>query len=164
MLGFVIGTVCVIGLVKMLRRGHSWHQGPFGRSACGRSHPFANPRRWMLRRLFERLETMPGQERAIVQAVDRLAESRPAVRDELKQTREDLARVVASGFVDDGSLEETFARHDRLLAQLRVSFVETLKATTETLDERQRKELARLITGGLFGARAGWGGPHEVWA
>jgi len=108
---------------------------------------------------------MPGQERAILQALDRLAESRGMMRDELKQTRADVARAVESGLIDDATLEETFARHDRALAQLRVSIVEALKTSTEALDERQRRELAAIIArGGGWGDWTGSSGPYRTWA
>jgi hypothetical protein len=178
MLGFAIGALCVVGLVKVLRRGRMWHHpgyfhgygpGPFHREEGG----FCNRggggfrrnfgRRWILRGLFERLETTPGQEKAIVSALDRLQDERRLVQDEFKETRTALARVVESGLVDDAALEETFARHDRVLARVRVSLVEALKTVVEALDERQRKELASLLAGGrLFGSR--FDGPGSVWA
>jgi Spy/CpxP family protein refolding chaperone len=171
MLGFIIATVGVVAAVKVLRRrfggggchgGYGYGAGPQG-GGWQRSRGFGGPR-WWLRSMFRRLETNPGQEKAIVGALDELRASRVAVRDELRQTREDLARAVAAGVVDDATLEETFARHDRLLARLRVSFVEMLKKTTEALDEPQRKRLAGTIEGrGWFGGGPRWEGP-DVWA
>jgi hypothetical protein len=156
MFGFIFGTVCLIGLVHVLRRGRGWH-GRWGYGhgdrACAQGGGFGGPRRWFLRSIFERLGTTPGQEKAILSALDELGNERRVVRDEAQQTRADLARAVAGGLVDDTTLEETFARHDRLLAQLRVPFVEALKKVTAALDERQRKELADLIQGGRFGRR-----------
>jgi len=156
MLGFILGTVCLIGLVKVLRRGHGWHGGwgPGYGARYGRS---GGPRRWLMRSVFERLDTTPGQEKAIVLALDELRDNRKIVREEAEQTRADLARVIASGLVDDASLEETFARHDRLLAQLRVSFVEALKKATEALDDRQRKQVGDLL------ARSGRFGGGRIW-
>jgi Spy/CpxP family protein refolding chaperone len=170
MLGFIFGTVCLFGLLKVLRRGRGWVG--YGHHACGPGPsgygPGAGsgPRRWLLRSLFERLETTPGQEKAIMAALDELRENRKVVRDEMQQTRGDVGRAVASGLVDDGALEETFARHDRLLAQLRVSFVEALKKVTEALDERQRKQIADLLEGGFAGWRGGSRGPYRggMWA
>jgi Spy/CpxP family protein refolding chaperone len=166
MLGFIFGTVCLIGLVKVLRRGRGWHgrwgyggyggcghHGSYGATGYGGYGGYGGPRRWFLRSLFERLETTPGQEKAILAALDELRENRRVVRDEAQQTRADLARAVASGLIDDATLEETFARHDRLLAQLRVSFVEALKKVTEALDERQRRQVGDLLEGGRFGGR-----------
>jgi Spy/CpxP family protein refolding chaperone len=159
MFGFIVGTVCLIGLVKVLRRGHGWH-GHWGHdgfaSRYGRGRP-GGRRRWFMRSVFERLDTTPGQEKAIVHALDELSENRALVREEAEHTRADVARVIAGGFVDDASLEETFARHDRLLAQLRVSFVEALKKTTEALDERQRKQVGALLErSGRFGGGSVW--------
>jgi Spy/CpxP family protein refolding chaperone len=114
------------------------------------------------------LETTPGQERAIEEAVVRLRKEQVAIREEIGLTRADLARTVEGGIVDEAALEETFARHDRLLAQLRVGWVEALKTVCETLDPRQRKEMAdTLARRGFFGGRPwGWGmGPGGgVWA
>jgi Spy/CpxP family protein refolding chaperone len=117
-----------------------------------------------MRWLFERLETTPGQERAIVDAVARARQEQATIREELRLTRADLARVVEGGLVDEAVLEETFARHDRLLARLRVAWVEMLKAVCESLDPRQRKEVAALLTRrGFFGGP--WGtGPDRVFA
>lgn len=176
MLGFIIGTVCLIGLIRVLRRGRGWHgygcgYGPHG---YGYDDTFGHgpmggggPRRWFLRSLFQRLETTPGQEKAIIAAIDELRENRRVIGEELQQTRGDVARVVAGGLVDDNSLEDTFARQDRLLAQLRVSFVEAMKKITEVLDERQRKQIADMLQGGGFFRRWGGGGPYRggsVWA
>lgn len=174
MLGFILGTVCLVGLVRVLRHGRHWGSGhgwghhygygPGAGPMGGRGMGFGGPRRWFLRGLFERLETTPGQEKAIVAALDELRSNRKLGREELEASRADLARVVAGGLVDDGALEETFHRHDRLLAQVRVSFVEALRKVAEALDERQRKELARMIEGGFF--RGGFRGPYRdaTWA
>jgi hypothetical protein len=164
MVGFIIGAVVAIGIVKALRRHHGWG------GACGRGYGMGyhggygpgwgggGPRSWFLRSLFERLETSPGQEKAILAALEELRENRRALRDEARQTRDDIARVVAGGLVEDGSLEETFHRHDRLAAQLRVSFVEALKKVTEVLDEGQRKKIARFLESG---GMPRWGGPYR---
>jgi Spy/CpxP family protein refolding chaperone len=170
MLGAIIGAVCVVGAFKMVRRvmgyRHGWAGGcssPHGYGGYG--HGFGGRRRGgLLRWLLERLETTPGQERVIGDAFDRLRKEQGVIREELGNTRIDMARVVEGGLVDDAALEETFARHDRLLAQLRVSWVETMKTVCETLDPRQRKEMAELIARrGFFGGGGGFG-RGGVWA
>jgi hypothetical protein len=169
MIGFIIGAACAVGIARMLRRrawyGHVGHGGYGYARSCASPMGFRTmggrgPGRWALRALFERLETTPGQERVIVAALDELRENRKALRDEAKQTRADLARAIAGGLIEDSTLEEAFARHDRTLAQLRVGFTEALRKVVEALDDDQRKELAGWIEGGFF--RSGWGGP--VWA
>ncbi len=147
MLGMVIGTVCAIGLFSVARRR--------ARARWGHGRPgFRRGGRWLLRSLFERLDTTPGQEKAIVSALEELRQNRGALRDEIEQSRGDLARAVRGGLIEDATLEEAFARHDRLLAQFRVSFVEAVKKAAEALDERQRKVLADFLEG------RGWG---RVW-
>ncbi len=164
MLGFILGAVCVVGIAKALRRRRAWHH-PIGYGgyeahgpACGFGYDRGDGYRglrghaapWALRSLFERLETTPGQERVILAAFEELRENRRVLRDEVKQTRADLAHAVAGGLIEDSTFEDAFARHDRLLAQLRVSFTETMKKIVETLDEPQRKELAGWLEGGFF--------------
>jgi Spy/CpxP family protein refolding chaperone len=152
MIGFILGAVAAVGIAKVVRaRRRGMCRGGFGGPGFSR-------RRWFLRSLFERLDTTPGQERVIVQVLDELSQNRKALREEFGRTRADLAQAVEGGLIEDSTLEEAFARHDRLAAQLRVSFVEALKKVMEVLDEAQRKQVARMLEArGFFG-----GGP--VWA
>lgn len=173
MLGFIVGTVCLVGLVHTLRR--RWHGDCLGGPGHGRGYGSRRgfgARRSAVRGFLERLETTPGQEKAIIAALDELEGDGALLRAESRQTRADLARAVSIGMVDDAALEETFARHDRLLAPLRVSFVEALRKITEVLDDRQRKQLAKLLESGRGYGRPRWayrdgGAMHDnfgIWA
>lgn len=168
MLGFIFGAVCLIGLVKVLRHRRRLH-GPFGYGGygygCSGGHGTdrgLRGRHWLLRSVFERLETTPGQEKTILAALHELSDSRSAVLDEARQTRADVGRTLAGGLVDESALDETFARHDRLLAQLRVTWVEALKKISEALDERQRAKLAEWLEGDGWFTRGRWGGPYRA--
>jgi hypothetical protein len=119
---------------------------------------------WALRSVFERLETTPGQARVIMAALDELRENRRDLREELRQARADIARAIQGGLIEDNTLEEAFARQDRLLARIRVGFTEALKKVVETLDEPQRKQLASWLEGGGFFRAGGWGDGGQVWA
>ena len=175
MLGIIIGAACAFGIARMLRR-RAWHArygyGGYGHG-CGPSHGLgyggmgrrgyrSSGGRWALRALFERLDTTPGQEKTILAALDELSENRKGLRDEARQTRVDLAHAVEGGLIEDTTLDDAFARHDRVIARTRVGFTEALKKVVEVLDESQRKQLASWIEGGSF--RGGWGGPGRVWA
>jgi Spy/CpxP family protein refolding chaperone len=170
MIGAIIGAVCVIGALKVARRA-VWHRRGHGWAGGGCSPRFGgggalgSRRGGIMRWLFERLETTPGQERVIGDAVMQLRKEQVAIREEIGLTRADLARAVEGGIVDEAALEETFARHDRLLAQLRVGWVEALKTVCETLEPRQRKEVADVLARrGFFGGPWGLGRGGGVWA
>jgi hypothetical protein len=156
MIGFILGAAAAVGIAKLIRARRRGMVGMCGRGFGGRG--YYPRRRWFLRSLFERLDTTPGQERVIVQVLEELSENRRVLREEFGRTRSDLAQAVQGGLIEDTTLDEAFARHDRLAAQLRVSFVEALKKVMEVLDEPQRKKVARMLEGGR-----GFFGP-PVWA
>ena len=155
MLGFVIAGISLFVLVRVLRRvGYlgRFAYGGFAGHRCYRGQGgFRGPRSW-LRSVFERLGMTPAQEKVVARALEELRSDRAAIVEEARTVRADLASAVSSGLIDDSTLEEMFARHDRVLARLRVSFVEALKQVTEVLDERQRKQLAEI----LRDPTAGW--------
>src|ERR1700722_17870824 len=127
MIGFILGAVAAVGIAKVVRARR--------RGMCRRGFggPGFSRRRWFLRALFERLETTPGQERVIVQVFEELSENRKALREEFGRTRADIAQAVKGGLIEDTTLDDAFARHDRLAAQLRVSFIEAMKKVMEVL-------------------------------
>jgi Spy/CpxP family protein refolding chaperone len=157
MLGFVLGGLCAIAAFKVGRRirRRRWHGG-WGAGGYGRG--YRSRAGWMLGSLFESLRTTPDQEHAILAALDELRSNRELVGGEIQQTRGELAQALRSGVVDDAAFEEAFARHDRLLARLRISFVEALKRASEALDGRQREALAERLE-----ARAWFGRRPRVW-
>lgn len=182
MLGFLIGTACLIGLVKVVRYGrhggacggrgwhghHGWHGGHGGwhghhRGGWGGWGARGGGGFW-LRGLFERLDTTPGQEKVIKQAVDEVMAATSAARGELEATRRDVAAALRGGIVDETQMGELFARHDEKLREVRKAFVGALAKVNDALDEDQRKKLADLLErglGGRFGGFAGGGGPYR---
>ena len=153
MIGIIVGTAVAVGLFSIARRARRRMYGrmyAMNGGGCGGGGRGYGCRRWLMRWLFEKLDTTPGQEKVIMGALAELRDNRAALREELDQTRSDIARVVRGGLVDDAALEEAFARHDRLLARLRVSFVEATRKATEALDERQRKAFADMVEGRRF--------------
>lgn len=165
MLGFLFGTACLVGLIVMLKRGrfgrHHGYGPPWAREAdCeGRSGHRFGP----LGFVFRRLDTTPGQEKTIRDASDELMEQLRSGRKELKKSREDIADAMRADYFDPEKLGEVFARHDAELVELRKTAVASLSRVHETLDERQRRELAEILAGEGFGPRR-WGGPYRSWS
>jgi Spy/CpxP family protein refolding chaperone len=201
MLGFLIGTVCLIGLIRTLRRGScggGWGYRNYGYGgACGsrwsgggggyfgghgpwegghdnwqggpfRTHARAGFRRggggygmgnFVLRRLFEALDTSPGQEKVIAAAFEELRAEAAKHRGEVRKSREDLAKALRSPSFDETAMGELFARHDTALEALRKAVVGAMAKVHEALEPEQRTRLADLIeqTPGFWGAFGGRG-------
>lgn len=138
MFGFVIGTLCLIGLIKVARHGHYGRHG-------------GQPR-WMLRRLFYRLDTTPGQEKLIEETLEKFQARRSQIRSELRQTKADLAGAFRGEAFDDAKLRSAFERHDILLEELRTAALDSLKQVHEALRPEQRQEVAELFEN-----------PHGAW-
>ena len=114
MLGFLVGTVCLVALVKVLRHGRGWHGhwryahgcGHGGGCGPGYGHGHWNGHddgpgpgfgrgRWggggfgdgfLLRGLFSRLGTTSDQEKVIRSAFDRVRETMREARGEWRDT------------------------------------------------------------------------------
>jgi len=202
MLGFLIGTACLIGLIKVLRHGGchrgygyrsfgygggcgsygggfggrgyghgpgGWEDGGYDRGHGGgpfRTHGRAGFRpggygmtHFVLRRLFEALDTTPGQEKAIASAMEEMREVMAKHRGELRKSREDLAKAMRSPSFDETVMGELFARHDAALEAMRKAMVGSMAKVHEVLDERQRARLADLIeqAPGFWGGFGGRG-------
>lgn len=184
MLGFLIGTLCLIGLIKVVRagrcgrgygacgggwHGRGWHGGGWhGGGWRGHGHGHGWRGGWgrggWMRGLFERLDTSPGQEKVIKQSVEEIFAATRSMRGELDQSRRDIASALRSGVVDETQMGELFARHDEKLREVRKAMVGALARVSDALDEDQRKQLADLIERGLVGG-GGWGrfggGPYR---
>jgi len=181
MLGFLIGTACLIGLIKVLRGG--WRHG----NGCGGGHGFGRfggwgwgghghghgpgfggfagggwGRRGMFRWLFTRLETSPGQEKVILEAADEVREAASKMKGEARASAADIADVLRGPDVDATSLGNLFARHDTAMDGMRKAVVGALAKVHDALDERQRKILADLVTSWSGGMGAGWGHPYRT--
>jgi Spy/CpxP family protein refolding chaperone len=111
---------------------------------------------FFLRRVFQSLDTTPGQEKVIRAAVEELVAVMTKHRGEMQKSREDVARAMRGPSFDETVMGELFARHDASLDEIRRATVGALAKTHEALDEEQRKRLGNMIE------RAG--GFRGVWA
>jgi Spy/CpxP family protein refolding chaperone len=125
----------------------------------------------MLRGLFSRLETTPGQEKVIRDAFDKVREAGREARVEWRDTSE-LSSLLRAETFDRTAAEGVSGKADASFAKFRVVLLEALAQVHEALDDRQRRMLADLIESrgrGFFGGGP-WGrgqstsdSDHERW-
>src|SRR5205823_5502567 len=116
-------------------------------------------RSFFLRGIFERLDTSPGQEKAIRAALDELRAATHGVRDEMAAAREETARVIRGEALDDDALGGIRARTSAAADTMQSAALTALGKIHEALDERQRNLLADLIDAGP----RGFGGFGRAW-
>ncbi len=138
MLGFVIGTACLIGLIATIRRGR--HHRRFGMMGGGP--------RFYLRRLFGWLGTSTSQEKVLVAAAEELRSSFEEARGEVFATRADLAQALRQPSFDAEGLGAVFSRHDEALRRLREVAVGAMARVHDALDDKQRAALASMLERG----------------
>jgi Spy/CpxP family protein refolding chaperone len=150
MFGFVVGTACLLGLIHVMRHGRGgcgprWHRhwghGPW------REGPGFGPR-FFLRPIFERLDTSPGQEKVIVDAVDELLATVSDVRREAEALRAEVARAVRQPAIDEAAWAAARSRVGVAAQTVESSMAATLHKIHEVLDDKQRARFAELIQDG----------------
>jgi hypothetical protein len=174
MFGFIIGTLCLIALIGTLRRrryAHFMfaHGHPFGWAGMHGDYgyaAYAPPPRWggrgyghygyghhgrghhFGRALLEHLDTTPGQEKAIQQAVNAVREHLSGTRDELKAVRKDLAAALGGDVLDPAALDTALGRGEAVVQSVARELATALASVHAALDGEQRKRLAELIAEG----------------
>ena len=111
----------------------------------------------MLRGIFERLGTTPGQEKVIGEAFDDLEKKGQALRSELMGARTDFARAFRGEAFDTAAVKDTFDKQQAALEELKKSMLANMQAIHEALDPEQRAQVAQFME---FGPRFG-GGWHR---
>jgi Spy/CpxP family protein refolding chaperone len=182
MCGFIFATLCLIAFIKLACHGgchgggwrhRRWgHGGCYHGGRCGHGHDGPGPfgfggHRWMLRALFERLDTTPGQEKVIVAAVEESREAMQEAWNTVRDSRADLARSLRADTFDEDAVRAARARHEEAMQKAHEVFTASLRKVHEALDSKQRAVLADIIDQGPFGYRSGWrggfgeGGPYR---
>jgi hypothetical protein len=144
MFGPIFGAACVIGLGMLFARRHRhWHGGGHGfRGGRGRF------RRFGLRSVLERLRTTPGQEKAILGAIDDLQDRAATAREGLRETRERVASALREETLDQHAFASLFDRQFAELEALRDDAARAAAIIHETLTVKQRTTLADWVHSG----------------
>jgi uncharacterized membrane protein len=108
----------------------------------------------MLRGLFQRLDTTPGQEKVIVAAVEDLFQTARQVHTEARSAREALAEAMRQPAMDGTTLATAKGKLQAAVDMMSQAMERMLSAVHEALDDRQRRSLSELIEQGHA-----WGGP-----
>lgn len=143
MFGFLIGTLSLIGLMKL------WRHGRHG-----------NPRRWMFRRLFQRLDTTPGQEKVILEVADDVEKQVWAARDAFASTRGQFARAMRGEHFEGAAVDEAFARDQAALDEVKKALRAGMAKIHEALRPEQRAAVAELLE--MRGGGCGGYGMHRM--
>jgi uncharacterized membrane protein len=98
--------------------------------------------------LFHRLDTSPGQEKAIRAAVEELRDTVSGFSPELRASRTELANAMRGEVFDARALEGALDGHMVELRSLGSAVTTTLAKVHEALDPDQRRRLARMIESG----------------
>jgi uncharacterized membrane protein len=161
MVGAIVGAVVVFGLIGVARRIRRRRMGM--RGGFGRWHGHARDggggysrRSWWLRGIFTKLDTTPGQEKAIRAALEELREIMKAAREEAKAARGELAQAIRGDVLDEGAFVTADVRIARVTDSMRRAVRDVIAKTHDALDPRQRATLADLLESG-----GGWRGPYR---
>ncbi len=134
MFGIIVGTLSLIGLIKVARWGRSGHHGWEG-----------GPRRWMMRRLFQHLDTTPGQEKVIASASENAERVMWQAREQFFRARSSYAKAVRSETFDSAAVNEAFDAQQASVDEVKKAVREGLQAVHEALSPEQRNRLGDLI-------------------
>jgi hypothetical protein len=165
MFGFLFGTLCLFGIFATLRHaryGYFGHGAGWGgdwgrrRHGSGRGRGWRRPR-FLARWMFERLDTTPGQEKAITRTIEDLRDQVISGRGEFVTARKEVAQAIGGDVLDAEVLNSALGRVERLLVKTKADFTHALTDVHSVLDGRQRKELAELIADGPAGFGYGYG-------
>jgi Spy/CpxP family protein refolding chaperone len=135
MLGIAFGFFCLFALIAIVRRGRYARRH-------GRGYGYG---RWMLRGLFRRLNTGPGQEKVVLGEIETLRDTARGLRQELKATRADIAAIVREPVFDRAKVDALFRKQDELIGSLRTAIAGSVERVHEALDDRQKADLADLL-------------------
>jgi hypothetical protein len=155
MFGFVFGTLCLLGFIAVWRRRHRWYGHAYGHGygygpGCGPGRGCGPAgrgwrQRFGLYRVFEELDTSPGQEKAIRGALAELRAALAALRPQLADARQSLSAALTSEPFDAGALERSLQGRLAEASSVSPAVTDAVAKIHDALDADQRKRLARML-------------------
>ena len=138
MFGFIIGSACVVGLAMMAarRRGHGFRHGHGRRGGFGKR---------ALYHLLDRLDTTPGQDKAILAAIDDFRARARDARGDLRDIRKRVAEAMRAEHFDEPAFAAIFDEPLRRLSTLRDDMSKTVAGIHETLTPKQREYVSDVV-------------------
>ncbi len=142
MIGFVVGSLVLVGIVKAVRyrrwRRHGYSaQGRWGRGGA-----------WGL---MARLRLSPEQRASFKEAKGEVKDAMSQLRETLAELRGDVALALAAPAFEEELVGATTVKLDAAVDTLRRTLISLVGRAHTTLDDDQRLELARLLTQGRGG-------------
>lgn len=146
MLGFLFGTLCLIGLAKVVRgphhrsfHGHHGHPNRCGHGSQGtrrRGRGFERAAAEMFKR---KLDLDDDQADLVDHAFRDLAEAGRTFQEAMRTQKQDLAEAFRAEEVDETGLASLYAAQDEALQTFRRSAVSVLKQIHAVLEPDQRE-------------------------
>ncbi len=156
MFGFVVGTLCLILLVKVIFGGR--HRRKYGsRGGCGKTHFGGSShkggrkkgRNGFIRAIKEvfkrRLDLDEDQADIVDHAFRDLKNAASELKSVVRDSRSDIVGAFEGDEVDDASLAAVFALHDDELNLARKNIVSALKQIHAVLEPEQRQAAAEWL-------------------
>lgn len=164
MLGLFIGSLCVAGLVGLRRFSRHHRLGPWGRYH-ERDSPWGwgsglSGRTFLMRALYRRLDTTPGQEKVLREVAASLEEVFQKSKARLRPIRRDVGQAFRSPVFDEVSVGSAVAEVEAALEEFRKASVDAFAKAHDVLDDKQRAVVADVLEKG--GACALADGPHRA--
>ncbi len=101
--------------------------------------------------MFRRLDVSPGQEKALIEMVERMRERVDEALPELNEARKQVAAALDGEVLDQPALDAAFARSSELAEKLARELREMIASAHGLLDPEQRRLLAKWLADGWFG-------------
>lgn len=162
MFGFLFGTACMIGLVKMAKHarherhgchggGHRGRHGGWQGRRGGWGGPAMSMQGRVKHMLIRKLGLREEQEVTLDAALGDAKKAFEHYYGDMKESRGGLAAAVRGDQVDHVRLGVLFESHDESTAELRKDLVRAIERLHAALDADQRIRLSDLLSTDVFG-------------